>query len=519
MATTDTPQQQSEATNGNSANTSTPKGNVPRGPIRRHERIVTSDEEIKEFNKGYYQKAQSQYLDPCQAQTKASMKCMEANNFDKRRCTRFFKDYSDCKKKWLDSLREDRRKKNLGITDEDDMPEVKKESPAASTWLTASRSLCRRSFSTSGSTATEGTQPLSTKNSQGNFKVATYISKTSDPWSNLAFEEWLFRNSDPTTYILFLYRNSKSVIIGRNQNPWKECNLKQMAKDGVPFVRRKSGGGTVYHDMGNTNYSIMMPRAVFDRRTNVDLICRALHELDIPAIVNERHDIVLDGKKVSGSAFKLIQHRSYHHGTMLIDTDLSTLGQYLRVNANKTSLITKGVASVRSPVTRLRESSFTIDHLSFCEAVRTEFLKRYAFDTWRQNLEGEPVIVDEALVDSIDGVKTIRDDMRTWEWMYGQTPEFTYQLGHTFSWGSVNVSIRSKEGQIIRSDIESTDMTNSMPSLALTALGIGMEGQRYDEQGLDEAVQRVMYEAPEVLAPTGGAEQIKDVVKWLKEQL
>jgi len=101
MASTETQQQQPEATGGNSANTSAPKGNVPRGPIRRHERIVTSDDEIKEFNKGYYQKAQSQYLDPCQAQTKASMKCMEANNFDKRRCTRFFKDYSDCKKKWV----------------------------------------------------------------------------------------------------------------------------------------------------------------------------------------------------------------------------------------------------------------------------------------------------------------------------------------------------------------------------------------------------------------------------------
>ena len=76
-------------------------GYVPRQPRRRHEHIVTSDEEIKEFNRGYYTKAQSQYLDPCQAQTKASMKCMEANNFEKKRCTRFFKDYSDCKKKWV----------------------------------------------------------------------------------------------------------------------------------------------------------------------------------------------------------------------------------------------------------------------------------------------------------------------------------------------------------------------------------------------------------------------------------
>lgn len=120
---------------------------------------------------------------------------------------------------------------------------------------------------------------------------------------------------------------------------------------------------------------------------------------------------------------------------MLIDTDLSTLGQYLKVD--KSSLITKGVASVRSPVTRLRESSFTIDHLSFCEATRTEFLKRYSFDQWRQNLEGEPVVVDEAMIEKMEGVKKIRDDMKTWEWMFGQTPEFSYRLEKDFSWGSV----------------------------------------------------------------------------------
>ncbi|KAF9573524.1 Mitochondrial copper homeostasis protein [Mortierella alpina] len=110
---------------------------VPRGPRKRHEHIVTTDEEIKEFNKGYHAKAQSQYLDPCQAQTKASMRCMDENNYDKRRCTRFFKDYTDCKKKWasrnaggaiMESLREERRRKNLGITDED---EIKKDTASA----------------------------------------------------------------------------------------------------------------------------------------------------------------------------------------------------------------------------------------------------------------------------------------------------------------------------------------------------------------------------------------------------
>ncbi|KAF9113906.1 Biotin/lipoate A/B protein ligase [Mortierella sp. AM989] len=299
-------------------------------------------------------------------------------------------------------------------------------------------------------------------------------------------------------------------------NPWKECNLKLLAKDGVPFVRRKSGGGTVYHDMGNTNYSIMMPREVFERRTNVELVCRALQELDIPAIVNERHDITLDGKKI-WSAFKLIQRRAYHHGTMLIDTDLSSLGQYLKVD--RSSLVTKGVASVRSPVARLRDSSFTVDHLSFCEATRAEFLKRYAFDQWRQNLEGEPVVVDEALIQSIEGVKNIREDMKTWEWMYGQTPEFTYKLDNKFSWGTVNVSITSKQGLITQVDIDTADDASEDATMPLTALAVGMEGQRYDEEGLDLAIQRIRDEASEVFTPRGSVEKVRDVVGWLKEEL
>ncbi|KAG0195913.1 Mitochondrial copper homeostasis protein [Mortierella sp. GBA30] len=124
-------------TSGNNTTTTTnpthranPDG-VPRGPRKRHEHIVTSDDEIKEFNKGYHAKAQSQYMDPCQAQTKASMKCMDENNYDKRRCTKFFKDYSDCKKKWMASLREERRKRNLGIMDDDETPDITKDSASS----------------------------------------------------------------------------------------------------------------------------------------------------------------------------------------------------------------------------------------------------------------------------------------------------------------------------------------------------------------------------------------------------
>ena len=160
-----------------------------------------------------------------------------------------------------------------------------------------------------------------------------FISKLVDPWMNLAFEEFLFRRKDLKN-ILFLYRNSASVIIGRNQNPWIEANLKILHDLNIPLLRRTSGGGTVFHDLGNTNYCVMMPRDAFKRSISADMVARALRSLDIPAKVNHRFDIVIDEKKISGSAYKIANCKSYHHGTMLIDTDLSQLENALKRNVS-----------------------------------------------------------------------------------------------------------------------------------------------------------------------------------------
>ncbi|GAA5873916.1 hypothetical protein JCM3774_004038, partial [Rhodotorula dairenensis] len=173
-----------------------------------------------------------------------------------------------------------------------------------SRWLSTSASLLR---------------PTSTRP-----EPSIYVSDSHDPWFNLAFEDWLFRKTDPDQKILYMYRNSPSVIIGRNQNPWKEINLARLRELGIPFVRRKSGGGTVYHDLGNTNYCVFVPRTEFDRKTNAELVARGLQTLDLAAYVNDRNDICIDGY-VSGSAFKLVNKRAYHHGTMLIDAKLGDL--------------------------------------------------------------------------------------------------------------------------------------------------------------------------------------------------
>ncbi|KAJ2817303.1 hypothetical protein IWW50_006215, partial [Coemansia erecta] len=161
-------------------------------------------------------------------------------------------------------------------------------------------------------------------------KTLCYVSKSTDPYTNLAFEDWLLRNTDPQAYVLYLWRNRPTIVIGRNQNPWKECNLDMMQKRDVLLARRTSGGGAVYHDLGNTNYTVLMPRQAFSRDRCALMVAQALKQADIPAYVNARHDVAVGERKVSGSAFRLTSARAFHHGTMLIDADLARLNGCLR---------------------------------------------------------------------------------------------------------------------------------------------------------------------------------------------
>lgn len=236
--------------------------------------------------------------------------------------------------------------------------------------------------------------------SSAQFQI--YISRSNDPYLNLSIEHYLLQNSSPHSTILFLYVNRPCVIIGRNQNPWLEANLPLLANpvatsvwksDGsiqpggrsslIDLVRRRSGGGTVFHDLGNVNYSVICPRADFTRDKHAEMMVRAIRRHNGRARVNERHDIVLDqgdlrseedwpdpddmhttayqattdqqrrALKVSGSAYKLTRTRSLHHGTCLLNSpNVGDISKYLRSPAQP-FIKARGVDSVRSPVTNI----------------------------------------------------------------------------------------------------------------------------------------------------------------------
>ncbi|KAF8312232.1 Lipoyltransferase and lipoate-protein ligase [Clavulina sp. PMI_390] len=332
-------------------------------------------------------------------------------------------------------------------------------------------------------------------------------SQSKDPFFNLSLEHWLFQTSETEQPILLFYRNSPSVIIGRNQTPWKEINLTALREAGIPFLRRRSGGGTVYHDEGNTNYSVMINGKHFDRRSHAEMVARGLVTLDIPAYVNERNDVTVDGFKIS-SAYKISTRRAYHHGTMLLNAQLGTLGAVL--HNEKHNLQAKGVASVRSEVRNLSVWNPSITHDLFVEAVKKEFQALYT-----EGRELETLRLSEETEASNDHILKGMEELKSWDWMYGQTPALTNKLTKEFDWGTIEVHIGAKKGLItdctithqpeslMAPDYISQEKVDSMAS-ALVGLKYGL---------LDESELR--FEAED----EGVARAWKQMTAWLKAEM
>lgn len=234
-------------------------------------------------------------------------------------------------------------------------------------------------------------------------KYQIYRTLSDDPFLNLSIEHFLLQHTPPDSYILLLYVNRPSVIIGRNQNPWLETNLYQVddgrakrgpsQEDNAPLlIRRRSGGGAVFHDEGNLNFSVIHPRKSFDRNRHAEMVARALQRAGaIHARVNERHDIVLDNfpsepqkstVKISGSAYKLTRFRAMHHGTCLVDSPyINRIGRFLRSPA-QAFITAKGVESVKSAVGNVSATLNDARFLSVVDQIASFVIREFA-ETYR----------------------------------------------------------------------------------------------------------------------------------------
>lgn len=261
-----------------------------------------------------------------------------------------------------------------------------------------------------------------------------------DPMINLAMEEYVLREI-PTddSYFLF-YVNQPSIIIGKNQNTIEEINEPYIKKNNIKVVRRVSGGGAVYHDEGNLNFSFITEDdgesfQNFARFTQP--IVDALNDMGVPAELSGRNDLEIEGKKVSGNAMFTQKGRMFSHGTLMLDSDVGEVQNALKVNPKK--IESKGVKSVRGRVGNI--SDFPEGKIDMDEFKRK--ILAYIFDG-EENIE-EYVLTDE------DWEKINRlseEKYQTWDWNYGKNPKYNYNVSHKFDAGLLDVRLNVKQGRI-----------------------------------------------------------------------
>lgn len=331
-------------------------------------------------------------------------------------------------------------------------------------------------------------------------KLRVFLSGTHDPWFNLATEDWIFREMDPECQTLYLWRNENTVVIGRCQNPWTECNLPKMEADGTKLARRQSGGGAVFHDLGNTNFTFLSGKRQYDKEVNTHIIVDAIGRLGVCARPSGRNDILVEGRKVSGSAFRECADRAFHHGTLLTRANLGKLSEYLTPNPKK--LEAKGIVSVKSRVANLAEFNPEICHENLSEAIIAEFFEHYRAECPLESLDYESL-------KDIPSLNQYYEQMRDWNWRFGTSPRFALHLSAKFEWGMVDVYLDTDKGVVDDIHIYSDCLFPDM----IDALQKELRGIRYRGEEAVAAVERVHRRLPET------RDQLREFGGWLAAEI
>lgn len=265
-----------------------------------------------------------------------------------------------------------------------------------------------------------------------------YIDSISnDIYFNLALEEYVFHNFKDDTYFL-LWDNDNSIVLGKYQNVFEEINIKAVEKMDIKVARRNSGGGTVFHDKGNLNYSIITD---YDKNSFIDYdifinpVITALNSLGIHAEKRRTSDIVIEGKKISGSAQSCKNDRILHHGTLLFNADLSMLENLLKTTDGK--IESKSVKSVRSSVTNIKEH---IDDNITLDDFKTLLLNSL-FPNGVQK-----VFLTEDQIAEVNNL--VKNKYSQWQWNYGNSPEFSYEKESELLDMVINIKLHVKKGII-----------------------------------------------------------------------
>ncbi len=293
-----------------------------------------------------------------------------------------------------------------------------------------------------------------------------------DPYYNLALEKVLTLGVREGECLLFLWRNRDTVVIGRNQNPWEECAPERLRARGGRLARRLSGGGAVYHDTGNLNFTFALRREDFDPQKQSGVILRAVRSLGIPAERTGRNDIEAEGRKFSGNAFYEKALCCCHHGTLMIDVDMERMQEVLTPPRMK--LRSRGVSSVRSRVVNLREYCPSLDREAMEHALIEAFAGVYGLPVEPKEAPGEEAVQRE------------REHMASEEWIFGKRIPFSAAAERRFSWGGARLEMRIGEGRIR----EAVCLSDAMDAGMILEIGNVLTGCPFESAAMAERVLR-----------------------------
>lgn len=292
--------------------------------------------------------------------------------------------------------------------------------------------------------------------------------KTYDPHYNIALEKYLLETVAPGQCILYLWQNKNTVVIGRNQNAWAECRTGLLEQEGGTLARRLSGGGAVFHDLGNLNFTFLLRDEDYDVDRQLSVIQTALAGLGIRAEKSGRNDLLAAGRKFSGNAFFHSQGHAYHHGTLLVQVDQNKLQRYL--TPPKAKLESKGIQSVRSRVVNLCELApgLTCDDLRL--HMRNALSQVYRLPVRELSLPP----------DAQEKILSFRQELGSWDWNYGQRLPFTFACEERFSWGGIRLELQIEAGRIESINAFSDSMDWELTDI----LGIALQHCRFETEAM-----------------------------------
>lgn len=301
-----------------------------------------------------------------------------------------------------------------------------------------------------------------------------------DPYMNLALEKYLMDCVVPGQHVLYLWQNARTVVIGRNQSALDEVRVSELNADGGHLARRLSGGGAVYHDLGNLNFTFVTTSEGYDVDRQTEVILSALRSLGIAAERNGRNDLTVEGQKFSGHAYYKSGDARYHHGTLMVNVDVNDMSRYLKPAPEK--LRSKGVQSVRARVANLIEFKPSLSIAELAESLVESFGKVYGAAMRR---------LDVTELDQ-QALEELCKRSSSPSWLYRDEREFTHKTSERFGWGSVTLRYTLSDGGtvddcVLISDGLEADYLAKVPTVlrgqAFTpeSVGVALDGAAADE--------------------------------------